>query len=165
MMKRGFTNKGFTLVELLVATALFSVVVTTAVGSMLTTIDAYRRARASQTAVDNLNFALESMSRAIRQGSSYSTIAGSAFSFTNAVGASVAYSFAETNGIGEIRVSTNGSAPLPLTATELDVDVLQFNPVVSGSQDRVRIFVRGTAGAKETEKQDFYLQTTITQRN
>src|SRR3990167_8359923 len=64
-------NQGFSLVEILVSTAIFSVVMITAAGALLTTIDANHKAQAIQSVMNNLNFALESMSRAIRVGDTY----------------------------------------------------------------------------------------------
>ncbi|MBI1975436.1 MAG: type II secretion system protein [Candidatus Vogelbacteria bacterium] len=157
---------GFTLIELLVSVALFTVVATMAVGSMLATVSAYRRAQASQTAVDNLNFAMESMSRAIRQGRNYSG-GGSGILFTEASGSTLEYRLSVNgSGRGEIQ-SKRASGPfLPLTSPEIDIDALSFSLVspVNG-QPRVRIMARGVVGSKESEKEDFALQTTITQRN
>lgn len=59
---------GFTLVELLVSLALFSVIVVAAIGSLYTVNSASQRVTAMRTVLDNLNFATESMSRTIRTG-------------------------------------------------------------------------------------------------
>ncbi len=59
---------GFTLVELLVSLALFSVVLTAAIGSLYTVNQASVRVNAMRTVLDNLNFATEAMSRTIRTG-------------------------------------------------------------------------------------------------
>ena len=67
----GKTACGFTLVEMLVAVALFAVVMTIAVGALMSVVGASRRAQASQAIIDNLDFALEDMSRVIRTGTTY----------------------------------------------------------------------------------------------
>ncbi len=59
---------GFTLVELLVSLALFSIVVIAAIGSLYTINEASQRVTAMRTVLDNLNFATESMTRTIRTG-------------------------------------------------------------------------------------------------
>ncbi|HEY5383439.1 MAG TPA: type II secretion system protein [Candidatus Paceibacterota bacterium] len=64
-------KKGFTLIEMLVSIALFSVVMVMALGALLSLSVADRKAEALKSAVDNLNFALDSMSRVIRTGSGY----------------------------------------------------------------------------------------------
>lgn len=63
--------KGFTLIELMVSIAIFSVVMTTALGSLLAISYADRKAESLRTVMDNLNFAMEGMSRSIRTGTSY----------------------------------------------------------------------------------------------
>ena len=65
------TSQGFTLVELLVASAIFSVVSIVAVGAILTINDANRKTQAIRAVVDNMNFTMESMSRKLRTGSNY----------------------------------------------------------------------------------------------
>ena len=62
---------GFTLVEMIVSLALFSVVAVIAIGALLKVIDANDKAQSIQSAVTNLNFALESMSRDLRTGTDY----------------------------------------------------------------------------------------------
>ncbi len=68
-MQKHSLQSGFTLVELLVALALFTVVVVAAVGSLYTINQASVKVNAMRTVLDNLNFATESMSRTIRTGS------------------------------------------------------------------------------------------------
>ena len=65
------SKKGFTLVELLVSSAIFTVVSIVAVGAVLTINAANRKTQAIRAVVDNLNFAMESMSRKLRTGSNY----------------------------------------------------------------------------------------------
>jgi prepilin-type N-terminal cleavage/methylation domain-containing protein len=67
-MKKSSLQSGFTLVELLVSLALFSIVVVAAVASLYTVNSASQRVTAMRTVLDNLNFATESMSRTIRTG-------------------------------------------------------------------------------------------------
>lgn len=64
-------NHGFTLVEMLVAITVFAVVTLIATGSVLKISDAYRRAQALEGVMNNLNFALETMTREVRTGSNY----------------------------------------------------------------------------------------------
>ena len=67
-MKKLSLQSGFTLVELLVSLALFTVIVVAAIGSLYTVNQASVRVNAMRTVLDNLNFATESMSRNIRTG-------------------------------------------------------------------------------------------------
>jgi len=71
---RGFTlsqSKGFTLVEMLVAVAIFSVVMVIALGALLALSEADRKAQTLSSTINNLSFGLESMSRTIRTGIEY----------------------------------------------------------------------------------------------
>ncbi len=65
-MKSSTTQSGFTLIELLVSLSLFIIIVMALVGSLYTVNDASRKVQAMRTVMDNLNFAMESMSRTIR---------------------------------------------------------------------------------------------------
>jgi len=67
-------NKAFTLVELMVATSIFVVIMLASMGALFTLLDASKNARALRFAMDNVNFAMESMSRSIRMGTYYTCI-------------------------------------------------------------------------------------------
>lgn len=66
-----YQKRGFTLVEMMVAIAVFSVVMVTAMSALLNVIDANNKARAIKTAINNVNFALEGISRDMRMGKNY----------------------------------------------------------------------------------------------
>ena len=62
---------GFTLVEMIISLAIFTVVALVAVGALTKIMDANRKAINLKTSINNLNFALESMTREMRVGSNY----------------------------------------------------------------------------------------------
>ncbi|HEY4503867.1 MAG TPA: type II secretion system protein [Candidatus Paceibacterota bacterium] len=62
---------GFTLVEMIVAIAIFTIVAFVAVGALLKVVDANKKSQSMKTSINNLNFALESISREMRVGSNY----------------------------------------------------------------------------------------------
>lgn len=62
---------GFTLIELMVAISIFMMIMTMAMGSLLVTLDAKKKAEALSFTMDNLNFAMESMTRNLRMGKNY----------------------------------------------------------------------------------------------
>jgi type II secretory pathway pseudopilin PulG len=64
-------NIGFTLVEIIVSVSIFTIVMLVTMGALLTLNDSSRKAQALRTVIDNLNFAVEDMSRKIRTGSFY----------------------------------------------------------------------------------------------
>ena len=70
-------GRGFTLVEMIVSVALFGIVMLVAVGALLSVVAANRQSQAIKTVINNLNFALESMSRNILTGSNYRCPSGS----------------------------------------------------------------------------------------
>ncbi len=59
---------GFTLVEVIVAVGLFTIISTISVAALLSAIDANRKARQVQAVTDNLSLMLEDMARSIRTG-------------------------------------------------------------------------------------------------
>ncbi len=65
------TTHGFTLVEMLVSLALFTIVATMSVGTLLVLISGNSRVVGEQTSLTTLSFALDSITREIRTGSEY----------------------------------------------------------------------------------------------
>jgi prepilin-type N-terminal cleavage/methylation domain-containing protein len=62
---------GFTIIEMIVALAVFSVVVTISIGALLTLIATNQQLQIEQSVMTNLSFALDSMTREIRTGTHY----------------------------------------------------------------------------------------------
>src|SRR3989344_1317808 len=65
------TQKGFTLVEMIVSAGLFAVVMLVSVTALLSLVDANRKTQALHSVMNNLNIALDSMVRSLRMGSVY----------------------------------------------------------------------------------------------
>lgn len=65
------SNRGFTLIEMLVSLALFTIVITIAVGSFLSLISASKGVQGEQSVMTTLTFVLDSMTREIRTGVNY----------------------------------------------------------------------------------------------
>ena len=63
--------KGFTLIEMLVSVAIFSVVMVIALGALLSISVSDRKAESLKSVINNLNFSLDSMSRALRTGTNW----------------------------------------------------------------------------------------------
>jgi len=89
------SGTGYTLIELVVAIGLFALVMTLASGGYLMMIATNRQAEALSTGINNLSFAIESMTRDIRTGSGYCATgcSSTSFSFTDAGGSKVTYGF------------------------------------------------------------------------
>jgi len=176
--------RGFTLIEMLVSIALFATIMTMALGALLALSVADRRAEALKSAMDNLTFALDSMSRSIRTGSTYHCgaggIAGSQqdcssgtyLTYVTATGSRVYYQFdtSDTNcGAGYtgcIERSTDGTNWFPITSPDLAVTGGSFTVVGASAtlQPTVFINVTGTVTINGTQQNTFYMQTDVTQR-
>lgn len=70
-MMYSFHRAGFTLIEMIVSLAVFSVVITIAVGALLSLIAGNQQLQSQQSIMTNLSFALDSMTREIRTGYYY----------------------------------------------------------------------------------------------
>ena len=64
-------KSGFTLVEMLVAVFIFSIVMTIATGAVVLLVSSNKASQAIKSSLDNLNSTLDSMSRNIRYGTIY----------------------------------------------------------------------------------------------
>ena len=62
-------RRGFTLVEMIVSLAIFTIVAVVALTALIKIIDANNKAQTIQSAVTSLSFSLDAMSREIRSGS------------------------------------------------------------------------------------------------
>lgn len=64
-------KKGFTLIEIIVALMIFSIVVVVALAALVKILDANKKAQTIQDAVVSMSFTMESMTRELRTGSAY----------------------------------------------------------------------------------------------
>jgi len=71
MKKKISHNQGFTLIEIIVSLAVFIVVATISVGAFLKILTANKQSQALETAMNNANFALDSMTRDLRVGEDF----------------------------------------------------------------------------------------------
>jgi prepilin-type N-terminal cleavage/methylation domain-containing protein len=173
MLNLSDTNYGFTLVEMIVAVGIFTLVAVAAVSALMSVIDANQRSRSLAQTNNNLNFSLQTMVREIRNGFSYGCdpdnpgdttkdCSESSFGFTNADRDDVSY---ELNNKSITRTVTGGSSQT-LTPPQVTVDHLRFDVVGASNnneQSRVVITIEAESGTGENS-QTFNLQTTATQR-
>lgn len=161
-------KRGFTLIEIMVATTIFSIVMVASMGALLSIVGVNRTSQSLQSVMNNLNFALESMSREIRVGSKYdcSSCLSGTFSFQSKDGvSSIFYRQSE----GKIQRSTDeGVTFTDITAPEIEILNMTFNVAGEtsgdGQQPRVLLIVQGRAGKVGKGDASFNLQTTISQR-
>jgi len=167
---------GYTLIELIVAIGLFALIMTLVSGAYIMMIGLTRQAQSMATGIDNLSFALETMTRTIRTGTHYScdsngdcTTGGSGFSVVKANGATVYYALSVQNGSGTI--TQNG-----ITLTDPSVNVTSLTFYASGTksesagdeqhlQPHVTIIVSGTISSGPGKIQPFSVETGATMRS
>jgi len=155
--------RGFTLIEFIVAVAIFVVVVLIAAGALLSIIEANRKTQSSKSVINNLNFALEGMSRSIRVGTDYSG-GGSTITFLNSEGDTVTYRRQGT--VVEREIAGGGFTAM--TAPEVIIDRLNF--FIDGedpsdqTQPSVIIVLQGHVGTDPATRTDFSVQTLVSQR-
>ena len=180
-MEKTITNvhqKGFTVVELIVAMAVFTVVVTVAVGVFTSVVRNQRRLSTLMTVNDNAGAVLEQMAREIRTG--YRFCEGQnpsvacdattdALNFTNYAGEAVRYGLSKDKKI--TRVEGAGMA-VPLTANEVEVMDLSFITAQISALPgtnvcapwRITILVRVRPKGDTDDERETKLQTTISSR-
>lgn len=155
------SSKGFTLLEMIVATAVFILIMTMAMESLLNINNAQKKIESFRTVSDNINFALDAMSREIRTGSEYSST-GDTFSFVNANLENVTYQLTSSK-LMRITMSDD----FPLTDPKIIINDLSFDlrgdQVGDDLQPIVRINISASSGIKEKEKSKLELQTSVSQ--
>lgn len=146
--------KGFTLVEMMVAVAIFAVVMTVALGALLSMSESDRKAQTLKSVINNLNFSMDSMSRSIRTGQAYhcdaaqgslsagrdcdgvTTLAASSFAYQPAQGGTTIYRLETSDTtlcaqpasrVGCLVRSIDGGATYAaITSSEVYVNSLKF---------------------------------------
>lgn len=184
-------QKGFSLVEMIVSLGIFAIVSVVALGAFIKIIDSNKKAQSLKTAINNLNFTLESMSREMRVGTQYycsdnpnadpntgattnitqACGAGKIVAFRSSVsGGSCALIYAYKLESGKIRkaqqTSCGGSLVYDdITAKDLNISDAIFSVTVpAGGQPYAQLFIKGTSGARARIQTDFAVQTTISPR-
>lgn len=178
------SKKGFTLIELIVSVALFTIILTTSLGGLLMVIDANRKAKAIKLVVNNLNLAMEGMSRELRVGSNWcefdnGTNAPDSNCNTDSDGENIMYfttdqndesSLFRLNGTAverRIGPSGGGNVPLQLTGSDVEVDDLRFYIRGVGYGDNTQpstvIVLNGHINQAD-QVMEFNVQTTVSQR-
>ena len=177
-----YSKKGFTLIELMVSISVFTIVMVISMGTIVTVMDANRKSQTLRAVMDNLNSAMEGMTRNIRFGSNYNCVSADTAQFVsdcvdNSVGLGSIF-ITDSNGVrtkyylsnGRI-YKTVGGLDYPVTSPDITVLSLVFR--VYGSslyssndkiQPKVIIVVSGFSGAKPSIRTSFTLETTVSQR-
>jgi len=176
---------GFTLIEVMVSVSIFAMVMLVATGAVFSIVSANKKTHSLKSVMTNLNFALESMVRDIRVGSSYSCDGGGECLSGGSVFTFKANRDVDGDGISggdyvEYRLATGRimkrvygagvtyPSDIAITASEIVIEHFDFYLYggLSGDnkQAKVIISIRGYAGTGQT-RSDFNIQTTVSQRS
>lgn len=185
-------NRGFTLIELMVAVSIFAIVMLIGVGALLSLVETNRRAQAINSVMNNLNAAVESMSRSMRVGTTYycsnssippaPTTLDDPLDCPNDGGVLLAFEPAEgdpsepndqtvyrLNGTQLERSLFSGASNtwVALTAPEVSIDTFDFYVIGSargdGVQPRILMRIKGSASVPGGTTQ-FTIQSSVVQR-
>ncbi len=189
-LKNGFTptpknfgvssqsERGFTLIEMLVATSVLSVTVLISLSSFLAVLAAQKKANAVANVQENIKFSVEMILREIRTGKNYycgygtgsdtndCPNGGTVITFRNYLGQTIIY---RLNGSQIEKSDDGGFNYLAVTFPEIKITDLKFyvlgsDPPPDTSQPRVIITIAGEAGITAKAKSHFNIQTTVSQR-
>jgi type II secretory pathway pseudopilin PulG len=161
---------GFTLVETIVALSVFIVFALVAMSALISQSETYRKVEGMRAAIDNLNYALEHVSRTARFGGAYECWpegvcppgGSSGLRLRSMFGNTVIYELGGENNT-QITRSINGEEPIAITSPEVEITSLTFR-VLGDGQPRIMIMIAGFAGDARGPGTSFNLQTMVTQR-
>ena len=187
-------NRGFTLIELVISVAIFSLIVSAGTGLLIDGLKAQRRGLAYQQLADQVSFAVEDMSRAARMAKkelfnhTFSCLSTKGWNYENPGGDSsrlrfIKYDhdvegdvchefFLEDGQIKEFRrdLATGVETTQDLTSSAIKANSLVFELAGETQSDDIQpqltFFLDiESAGQKEEEKVFLNIQSSISQRN
>lgn len=179
-------QKGFTLIEMMVAVSIFVIVAFIVVSTLLTLSYSYKKAQKMRLLMDNLGFSIQSMSLNIREAVDYSQPVACQTSSNNSTcfyfkpldswvnkeTTKTCFSWYDRGDIPNTHgiKKCNNACPcsdsgLDIISQDIDITNLLFKKVGSGDLQRVQIIISGTAGKTEKERTNFFIQNTVAQRN
>ena len=168
-------NFGFTLIEVMVAISIFSIVVTIGIGSLITVNKAYDQSQVQRAVIDNTSFVLESMAREIRTGQQYTCGTNpAAASNAGSCGTSNKFSFVNFDG-DEIWYRLNGTTiekvingdVFALTPENVAVEKLWFviDETTSAGPKQPYVVIHITARGNDSgQSSSIVMQTSVSQR-
>jgi type II secretory pathway pseudopilin PulG len=121
-------RSGFTVIEMIIATALFVTVIGVVSGLFVQALKTQRIAQGLMAVNSNVSFAIEQLSREVRTGFNFcptsdeDTCTSEKFIFTNAKNEKIVYAL----GVDRLMRSVNGAPFEPITGDEVKIDQLNF---------------------------------------
>ena len=172
-MKKSKINKqkGFTLIEIMVAMALFSIITTVSFSAFFLILNKQKEIQVLSQVTNNLNMVLESMSRELRMGHSYiiSNSQNNKITFTTKEGSEGIFQLKDIrdNGFIKRKIEGRDTNKVFLTGSNIDIEKLEFRSAGirpgDNLQPRILIIINGKVILENTES-EFNLQTTVSQR-
>ncbi|MCA9352581.1 type II secretion system protein [Patescibacteria group bacterium] len=177
-------KNGFTLVEIMVSVAIFTIIITIGMGALVSLIDSYQISRQEKNVHDNLNYALEAMIREIRLGQNYYADASPSGVDTGAVGGdgigdSLGFDAADNRGYvvyyvenGALMVYRNGGVNDGVHAltdsSQITIDSIRFtvtgtDPLNLGDHNQPLVWIQVQA-TYPGETRETTVQTLVSQR-
>ena len=173
-------EKGFTLLEMIVALGVFAVAALLSTSSLLSLTDAQKKTASLSSAYDNLRFALETIAKDIRTGGDFycgadsndlplvpapkdCAAGGPALTYKNVAGENISYRLSG----GGIEKFAGGGLFGAMTSPDVTISTLAFyvlgSPAADNFQPRITVVIKGVAGSGRSAS-EFNLQTTVSQR-
>jgi prepilin-type N-terminal cleavage/methylation domain-containing protein len=173
--------KGFTLVEMIISVGIFATVMIVVIGSLLQVVSANSRSQAIKVVLDSVDFAIEDLTRNIKNGVSYecsdtgstdcSSDPSSYFSVENNSRVKISYLLGrhpENNSVNAILKRTGTATRIAITPPEVNIEkLLFFLDGIDDPNDQPNVFliVEGTVNYKKSLNARINVETFITQRS
>lgn len=180
-------NKGYTLIEVIAAVAIFSLILSSLAGFFIGAIKSQRSNLASQELVDNISFSLEYMSRFLRMAKKddiggVNCLAGIKVNYeTTRLGQGIKFRnyknecqefFLEDGRLREWKEAGGVISENFLTSDNIEIELFAFGSSNSWDQNdneqpKVTLFIkaRGLKGESSELQPILEMQTTVSQRN
>lgn len=164
-----FHEKGYSLIELLVAMGLFSIVVSIMASMFMISLRGQQKAFTAQNVADNMRYAMEIMSKEIRMGSDFNLVSATDLQFKsnmpNRNGATVEFTLAGGQILFDDDIA-NAPASTAITSSNIGVMGLNFVLYPSGTtQPRVLVSAQASSvGVAADASSSINLETVVAPR-
>lgn len=162
--KKNKKQKGFTLIEMLVSVAIFSIILIVIMGSIVSIVDVSRKARTMTEVMNNLNFTFESMTRTLKTATSIQVQSDGVIVANNQDGKEVKYKIESVNGKNKLQKSYDNGGYVDLTSEEVDITEYIIEEKKTDQQPRVFFSMKGRVETAKGIVSEFSMQTTVSQR-
>lgn len=160
-------NKGFSMIEMMVAMSLFTVAIAITIGIFLQAVKINKTALSLVEANDNLMIAIEEISRSVRQGVNFTELPNSkGVQFTDALsGSEIIYQLNDEENAIIKTVGPPSATPITHVITPDTVKISGFQTVITTNSNPKRVTVKFLAAPKgQLEQFTTRVQTTISSR-